>query len=62
MWVYAAFNVFAFVFVLRRMPELTGRSLEQIEGSLSAGHFRPDDFAEHTAKEKTAAAKVKVAA
>jgi len=24
MWVYAAFNVFAFVFVLRRMPELTG--------------------------------------
>jgi sugar porter (SP) family MFS transporter len=62
MWVYAAFNVFAFVFVLRRMPELTGRSLEQIEGSLSAGHFRPDDFAEHTAKEKPAAAKVKVAA
>jgi sugar porter (SP) family MFS transporter len=62
MWVYAAFNVFAFVFVLRRMPELTGRSLEQIEGSLSAGHFRPGDFAAHTAKEKTAPVKVKVAA
>lgn len=62
MWVYAAFNVFAFVFVLRRMPELTGRSLEQIEGSLSAGHFRPDDFAAHTATEKTAPAKVKTAA
>ena len=37
MWVYAAFNVFAFVFVLRRMPELTGRSSSKIEGSLSAG-------------------------
>jgi sugar porter (SP) family MFS transporter len=60
MWVYAAFNVFAFVFVLRRMPELTGRSLEQIEGSLSAGHFRPDDFAEYTAKEKTAPAEVEL--
>ena len=50
MWVYAAFNVFAFVFVLLRMPELTGRSLEQIERSLRAGEFRPDDFARHTAK------------
>ncbi len=50
MWVYAAFNVFAFVFVLLRMPELTGRSLEQIEGSLLKGHFRPADFEQHTAK------------
>jgi sugar porter (SP) family MFS transporter len=50
MWVYAAFNVFAFVFVLLRMPELTGRSLEQIESSLLKGHFRPDDFEQHTAK------------
>ena len=62
MWIYAAFTSSPACFVLRRMPELTGRSLEQIEGSLSAGHFRPDDFAEHTAKEQTAAAKVKVAA
>jgi hypothetical protein len=50
MWVYAAFNVLAFVFVLRRMPELTGRGLEQIENALLKGHFRPDDFAQHTAK------------
>jgi sugar porter (SP) family MFS transporter len=44
-WLYAAFNVAAFVFLYRRMPELTGRSLEQIEGKLSAGQFRPADFA-----------------
>jgi sugar porter (SP) family MFS transporter len=48
MWLYAAFNVLAFVFVLRRMPELTGRSLEQIERNLRHGHFRPKEFAEHT--------------
>ena len=40
-WVYAAFNLGALVFVWLRMPELTGRSLEQIEGSLQRGHFRP---------------------
>jgi sugar porter (SP) family MFS transporter len=45
MWVYAAFNVFAFVFVLRLMPELSGRSLEQIEGALRKGKFSPRDFA-----------------
>ncbi len=44
MWVYAGFNVAAFIFVLRRMPELTGRSLEQIEGRLREGRFRPQDF------------------
>ncbi|NAZ84983.1 sugar porter family MFS transporter [Kineococcus indalonis] len=44
-WLYAAFNVIAFVFLYRRMPELTGRSLEQIEGRLSSGRFRPADFA-----------------
>jgi hypothetical protein len=41
MWVYAAFNVAAFVFLYRRLPDLTGRSLEQIEGALRRGHFRP---------------------
>lgn len=45
MWLYAAFNVAAFVFVLRRMPELTGRSLEDIERALRRGRFRPRDFA-----------------
>ena len=42
------FNVFAFIFVMLRMPELTGRSLEQIENSLIKGHFRTDDFETHT--------------
>ncbi len=49
MWLYALFNVAAFVFVLRRMPELTGRSLEQIEGALHKGEFTPDDFAKANA-------------
>ncbi len=44
-WVYAAFNVAAFVFVWRRMPELTGHSLEQIERRLRKTDFRPSDFA-----------------
>ncbi|MDX6300301.1 MAG: hypothetical protein QOF53_1515 [Nocardioidaceae bacterium] len=43
-WIYAAFNVAAFLFVWRRMPELTGRSLEDIEKHLQDGHFRPQDF------------------
>jgi predicted MFS family arabinose efflux permease len=45
MWVYAGFNVLAFLFVLKRMPELTGRSLEEIESRLGDGEFRPADFA-----------------
>jgi MFS family permease len=45
MWLYAAFNVAAFAFVWWRMPELTGRSLEQIENQLHRGTFRPKDFA-----------------
>lgn len=45
MWLYAAFNVAAWLFVWRRMPELTGRSLEQNEGQLRRDEFRPADFA-----------------
>ena len=45
MWLYAGFNVAAWLFVWRRMPELTGRSLEQIENKLADGEFRPSDFA-----------------
>lgn len=45
MWLYAAFNVVAFFFVWRRMPELSGRSLEQIERHLRQGRFLPHDFA-----------------
>ena len=44
-WMYAAFNIAAFVFLYRKMPELTGRSLEQIEGKLRKGQFTPADFA-----------------
>lgn len=50
-WVYAAFNLAALLFVYLRMPELTGRSLEQIEGSLQRGHFRPKDFERQTKAE-----------
>ena len=53
-WVYAAFNLAALLFVYLRMPELTGRSLEQIEGSLQRGHFRPEDFERQTAAEVAA--------
>jgi Sugar (and other) transporter len=41
MWVYALFNVAAWVFVFKRFPELNGRSLEDIEHALRAGRFRP---------------------
>jgi sugar porter (SP) family MFS transporter len=43
-WIYAAFNVAAFLFVWRRMPELTGHSLEDIEKHLQDDHFTPADF------------------
>ena len=45
MWLYGLFNVAAWLFVYFRMPDLTGRSLEEIEGKLSKGKFRPADFA-----------------
>jgi hypothetical protein len=44
MWLYALFNVAAWVFVYFRMPDLTGKSLEDIESRLSEGKFRPSDF------------------
>ena len=44
-WLYALFNIVAFVFLYRKMPDLTGRSLEQIEDHLSKGKFKPADFA-----------------
>jgi MFS family permease len=45
MWVYAGFNVAAWLFIWRRMPELSGRSLERIERALRNGRFKPGDFA-----------------
>ena len=56
MWLYGLFNVFAWLFVWRRMPELTGRSLEQIETSLRDGDFKPKDFEAATARDKATAA------
>jgi MFS family permease len=44
-WMYAAFNIIAFAYLYRKMPELTGRSLEQIENHLEQGKFKPADFA-----------------
>ncbi len=44
LWIYAGFNVAAFIFLYKLMPDLTGRSLEQIEDALQQGKFRPDTF------------------
>ncbi|MFG1922959.1 sugar porter family MFS transporter [Cryptosporangium sp. NPDC048952] len=43
-WLYALFNVIAFVFLYLKMPELTGQSLEQIEEHLANRKFTPADF------------------
>ncbi len=57
-WIYGLFNVAAFLFVWRRMPELTGHSLEDVEKHLQDGKFRPADFRTTSgsqAKERTSA-------
>jgi sugar porter (SP) family MFS transporter len=54
-WLYGLFNVAAWIFVWRLLPELTGHSLEDIERHLHEGEFSPQDFVEH-GKEKAAAA------
>ena len=41
MWVYAALNVAAFVFIWRLLPDLTGQSLEAVERSLREDRFHP---------------------
>jgi len=48
MWLYAAFNVAAWLFVYFRMPDLTGASLEEIERKLADGRFKPADFTRST--------------
>jgi sugar porter (SP) family MFS transporter len=45
MWVYALFNVAAWIFVFRKFPELNGRSLEDIERALRKGSFKPGGVA-----------------
>jgi sugar porter (SP) family MFS transporter len=47
-WIYAGFNVAAFVFVYLRLPEITGHSLEDIEAHLRDGNFSPKAFARAT--------------
>ena len=44
MWLCAAFNVAAWIFVYKRLPELTGRSLEEIEKSPAQWHLLRKDF------------------
>lgn len=41
MWVYAAMNVLAFLFIWRLVPETAGHSLEDIETALHEDRFRP---------------------
>ena len=55
MWVYAGFNVIAFIFVWRYFPEVAGRSLEDIEASLAEGTFHPGGVPIRGESEKTAA-------
>jgi hypothetical protein len=45
MWVYAGLNALAFVFVWRWLPELKGRSLEEVEDALRQNQFTPAHFA-----------------
>ncbi|HEX8415164.1 MAG TPA: sugar porter family MFS transporter [Sphingomicrobium sp.] len=51
MWVYAALNALAFVFVWRFLPELGGRSLEAVEEALRQGRFSPIDFSSGARRE-----------
>ena len=44
MWLYAAFNVAAWLFVYFRMPDLTGASLEEIERQARRRPVQPADF------------------
>ena len=49
------FNVAAWIFVWRLLPELTGHSLEDIEKHLQDGEFSPKDFEQHPKSSPAAA-------
>lgn len=55
MWMYAGFNVIAWVYVLFLVPETKGHSLEEIEANLRAGNFYPWQQRLAKKKEKLAA-------
>jgi sugar porter (SP) family MFS transporter len=56
MWVYAGLNALAFVFVWRWLPELKGRSLEEVEDALRQNRFTPQHFATEPVDYETARA------
>ena len=58
MWVYAGMNVLAFLFVWRFLPELKGRSLEEVEEGLRLNRFTPQSFATHSIRRSDVTASV----
>jgi sugar porter (SP) family MFS transporter len=54
MWMYAGFNVLAFLFVWRYFPEVAGRSLEDIETSLREGTLHPGEVPIRSEEKETA--------
>jgi sugar porter (SP) family MFS transporter len=54
MLIYASLNVFAFIFIWRFLPELSGQSLEGVEKALLEGRFSPTTIAaDQTARTRT---------
>ena len=58
MWIYAGMNALAFLFVWRFLPELKGRSLEEVEEALRRGRFTPHDFRSRDLRRSRSAAAV----
>jgi sugar porter (SP) family MFS transporter len=58
MWIYAGMNALAFFFVWRFLPELKGRSLEEVEEALRRGTFTPADFRLHPSRKPASVASI----